>query len=247
LLPEEVKKGKKKSKGIASWPEDERPRERLLRRGAQALTDAELIAILVRSGLQGTSAVELGRQLLERFGSLRAMVEAPMLALLEIKGLKGAKASQLAAAMEVARRVSLPDARERIILKATREAAEYLRSRLQRLPEEHFRALFVNRRGVLLEDSLLAVGSVDQTRPPIRLIVARALQLNATGVIVAHNHPSGAAEASESDRLFTEDLFAALRPIGMKLLDHVIVGEDFVFSFADRGMMEEIALTLSAR
>lgn len=247
MIPEESKKGEKKSKGIASWPEDERPRERLLRRGAQALTDAELIAILVRTGLKGTSAVELGRQLLKRFGSLRAMVEAPILALLEVKGLKGAKAAQLAAAMEVARRVSLPDRRVRVTLKDTRETTEYLQSRLRGLSEEHFRALFLNRRGALLEDALFAAGSVDQARPPIRLIVARALQTNATAVIVAHNHPSGAAEASESDRLFTEDLFAALKPIGVKLLDHVIIGQDSGFSFADRGMMEEIALTLSAR
>ena len=116
--------------------------------------------------------------------------------------------------MEVARRVSMPDPQNRIILKKTREVADYLRSRLQGLSEEHFRVLYLNRRGGLLEDALLAIGSVDQARPPIRLIVARALQANASVVIVAHNHPSGAAEPSESDRLFTEDLFAALKPIG---------------------------------
>jgi len=234
---------KRVSKGIISWPEEERPRERLLNRGPQALTDAELIAILIRVGLKGTSAVEMGRQLLKRFGTLRAMVEAPVSALLEVKGLKGAKAAQLAAAMEVARRVSLPDARKRITLKSTREAADYLRSRLQGLSEEHFRVLYLNRRGGLLEDALLAIGSVDQARPPIRLIVARALQANASVVIVAHNHPSGAAEPSESDRLFTEDLFAALKPIGVKLLDHCIIGGDAVYSFADHGLMDEIAIT----
>ncbi len=232
-----------KSKGIVSWPEGERPRERLLRQGAQYLTDAELVAILLRVGLQGTSAVELARQILKQFGSLRALAEAPLSALLEVKGLKGAKTAQLAAAMEVARRVSLPDARKRLILKSTREAADYLRSRLQGLSEEHFRALFLNRRGTLLEDALLAVGAVDQARPPIRLIVAKALQTNASAVIVAHNHPSGAAQASESDRLFTQDLFGALKPIAVKLLDHCVIGGDAVYSFADDGLMDEIALT----
>jgi DNA repair protein RadC len=232
-----------KSKGIVTWPERERPRERLLRLGAHSVTDAELVAILIRVGVQGTSAVELARQVLKKFGSLRALAEAPLSALLEVKGLKGAKAAQLIAAMEVSRRVSLPDGRKRTTLKSTREAADYLRSRLARLSEEHFRALFLNRRSALLEDALLAVGSVDRATPPIRLIVTRALQVNASAVIVAHNHPSGTAEASESDRLFTQRLFTALKPIGVKLLDHFIIGGDMVYSFADNGLMDEIALT----
>ncbi|MBS3920462.1 MAG: DNA repair protein RadC [Deltaproteobacteria bacterium] len=233
---------KAKSRGIVAWPEGERPRERLLRQGAQALTDAELVAILLRVGVKDTSAVEMARLILKKFGSLRAVAGAPLSALQEVKGLKGAKAAQLAAAMEVGRRISLPDARDRISLKNTNAAAKYLQSRLQGLPEEHFRALFLNRRGTLLEDALLAVGSVDQARPQIRLIVARALQANASMVIMAHNHPSGAADASESDRFFTEDLYAALKPIGLKLLDHIVIGESSVFSFADSGMMDEITL-----
>lgn len=234
-----------KSKGIVAWPEGERPRERLLRLGAQSLADAELVAILLRVGVQGTNAVELARQILKKFGSLRALAEVPVSALLEVKGLKSAKAAQLAAAMEFARRVSLPDARERVVLKKTSEAAEYLRARLQGLSEEHFRALLLNRRGTLLEDALLAVGTVDKARPPIRLVVARILQANASAVIIGHNHPSGAAEPSESDRLFTEDLFGALAPLGAKLLDHVIIGDVATFSFADSGLMTEIALSSS--
>ena len=238
-------KAPRNSLGIVSWPEGERPRERLLQKGAQSLTDAELIAILLRIGVKGTNAVELARQILKKFGSIRALTEAPLSALLTIKGLKNAKAAQLAAAMELARRVSLPDSRKSIILKKTQEAADYLRSRPQGLAEEHFRALFLNRRGVLIEDALLAVGSVDQARPPIRLVAARALQANASALIAGHNHPSGAAEPSESDRLFTEDLFAALRPINVKLLDHVIIGEASFYSFADSGLMDEIALSKS--
>jgi len=234
-----------KSKGSVAWPEGERPRERLLRLGAQSLTDAELVAILLRVGMQGTNAVELARQILKKFGSLRALAEVPVSALLEVKGLKGAKAAQLATAMEFARRVSLPDARERVVLKKTSEAAEYLRARLQGLSEEHFRALLLNRRGAMLEDALLAVGTVDKARPPIRLVVARVLQANASVVIIGHNHPSGAAEPSESDRLFTEDLFGALAPLGVKLLDHIIIGDATAFSFADSGLMAEIALSSS--
>src|SRR5437667_2534552 len=132
---------KARSKGIVSWPQEERPRERLLSRGAQALTDAELVAILIRVGFKGTSAVELGRQLLKKFGSLRAMVEAPVIALLEIKGLKGAKAAQLIAAMEIARRVGLQARRGELRITSTAAAADYLRDRLRGLPDEQFRVL----------------------------------------------------------------------------------------------------------
>ena len=130
-----MSESKTKTTGIASWPQDERPRERLLSKGAQALTDAELVAILLRVGFKGTNAVEMARQLLKQFGSLRAMVEAPVIALLEVKGLKGAKAAQLIAAMEIARRVSVPAERKRLVMKSTAAAAEYLRERLRGLAE----------------------------------------------------------------------------------------------------------------
>ena len=143
---------KNKSKGIVSWPEEERPRERLLSRGPQALTDAELIALLIRVGYKGTSAVELGRQILKRFGSLRAMVEAPVIGLLDVKGLKGAKAAQLTAAMEIARRVVVPTKRGHLQIEGTNAAADYLRERLNGLPEEQFRVLYLNRRKGLLDE-----------------------------------------------------------------------------------------------
>jgi len=230
------------SKGIVSWPQEERPRERLLSKGAQALTDAELVAILIRVGFKGTSAVELGRDLLKLFGSLRAMVEAPVIALLEVKGLKGAKASQLLAAMEIARRASVPSRRGQLVIKSTRAAADYLRERMRGLADEQFRVLYLNRRKALVEDALIAQGAVDSVRPPLRGIVARALQVNATAIIAAHNHPSGVAEPSESDRLLTQDLIAACRPLGLNVLDHVIVGDETTFSFADSGLLDELEL-----
>ena len=232
----------KKSRGIVSWPEEERPRERLLSRGPQALTEAELIAILIRVGFRGTSAVELGRQILKRFGSLRAMVEAPVLALLEVKGLKGAKASQLIAAMEIARRVAVPTERKQLQIKSTSAAADYLRERLRGLSDEHFRVLYLNRRSALLDDALMAQGAVDSVHPPLRNIIARALQVNASALIAAHNHPSGTAEPSESDRLLTLDLIAACHPIGIRVLDHLILTDNAHYSFADSGLLTELTL-----
>lgn len=230
------------SKGIVSWPEDERPRERLLSRGPHSLTDAELIAILVRVGFQGTNAVELGRQLLKQFGSLRAMAETPLSAMLDIKGLKGAKVAQLAAAMEIARRVSLPDKREHILIKGTTQASEYLRERLRGLPDEHFRVLYLNRRNRLLDDVLIAQGAVDGVKPPLRSIINHALRTNASSLIAAHNHPSGLPEPSESDIILTRDLISAARPLGMKILDHIIVGEETTYSFADSRLLDELEL-----
>jgi DNA repair protein RadC len=232
----------KKATGISAWPQEERPRERLLLKGAQALTDAELVAILIRVGIRGTSAVEMARQLLMQFGSLRAMVEAPVIALLEIKGIKAAKAAQLLAAMEIARRVSIPVERRRLKIKSTSAAAEYLRARLRGLAEEQFRVLYLNRRNALLDDCLIAQGSVDSVRPSLRNIVARALQVNASALIAAHNHPSGAAEPSESDRILTQDLITATRPIGLRVLGHVIIGDEADFSFADTGLLDELQL-----
>lgn len=233
---------RKISKGIISWPEDERPRERLLSQGPHALTDAELIAILVRVGFQGTNAVELGRQILKQFGSLRAMAAAPLSALLDIKGLKGAKVAQLAAAMETARRVSLPDKRKELLIKGTSQAGEYLKERLRGLPDEYFRVLYLNRRNRLLDDVVIAQGAVDGVKPPLRSIINHALRTNASCLIAAHNHPSGLPEPSESDIILTRDLISATRPLGMKILDHIIVGEETTYSFADSGLLDELEL-----
>jgi DNA repair protein RadC len=230
------------SKGIVVWPQEERPRERLLSRGPEALTDAELIAILIRVGFKGTNAVELGRQLLNRFGTLRAMVEAPVLDLLSIKGLKGAKVAQLMAAIEIARRVVMPAKTKSLTIKNTKSAAEYLRERLRGLAEEQFRVLYLNRRNALLEDVLISQGIVETAKISVRKILSHTLRLNALGIIAAHNHPSGAAEPSEADRLMMQDLITVMRPLGVKILDHVVVGEEETFSFADSGLLDEIQL-----
>ncbi len=233
---------KQESKGIASWPEDERPRERLLKRGADALTDAELVAILLRVGVKGASAVGLARQLLEKFGSLRAMAEAPTLALLEIKGLKGAKAAQLTAAMEISRRCTLMSGEEKQKILSTKQAGEYLIERLRALPEEHFRILYLNRRNVLLSDTLIARGETAEVQISLRQIVLNALRINSSALIAAHNHPSGGVEPSESDRLLTKDLIAATRPLNIKVLDHLIIGEEEFYSFADEGLLDELEI-----
>lgn len=217
-------------------------------RGAHSLTDAEIIAILLRVGVRGKSAVELARELLKRFGTLQAMMSAPLTAWDGTKGLGKAKLAQLLAGLELGRRASLPALREKTTIKSTQQAATYFRTRLQNLPEEHFRVAYINRQGRLLEDALIAEGTVDSVRPQIRSIIARALQTNSSAIIAAHNHPSGAAEPSEVDKLLTRDIIAACLPLGIKVLDHLIIADKNSFSFADSGLLDELRLeTLAAQ
>ena len=235
-------KQKQTGSGIAGWPESERPRERLLSRGPHALTDAELIAILLRVGVKGKSAVELGRELLERFGSVQRMMSAPLSAWDGIKGIGEAKLAQVLAALELGRRAALPTSQEKTLIKSTQQAAEYFMARLRGLADEHFRVIYLNRRGRLLDDALIAKGTVDTVHPPIRSIVARALQTNASALIVGHNHPSGAAQPSDIDKFLTRDLIAACHPLGIEVLEHVIVTDNEHYSFADTGLLDKLAL-----
>jgi DNA repair protein RadC len=237
-----AKPTKKKSKGIVSWPSDERPRERLISRGPQALTDAEIIAILLRIGIPGKSAIELGRDLLKRFGSIKGMMYAPLDAWQGIKGLGKAKVAQLHAALELSRRAALPDAGGKRFIKSTSQAAEYFMARMAGLAEEHFRVAYISRQGKLLADVIIAEGTVDTVNPYIREIISRALQNNASALIAAHNHPSGGTEPSESDKILTRDLISACHPIGIKVLDHLIVAEGKFYSFADSGLLDELRL-----
>lgn len=235
-------KRKQDRSGIAKWPEDERPRERLLSHGAHSLTDAEVIAILLRVGIRGKSAVELARELLKRFGTVQAMMSAPLTGWDGIKGLGKAKRAQVLAGLELGRRAGLPALREKTTIKSTKQAVNYFMARLLSLPEEHFRVAYISRRGRLLEDALIAEGTVDTVRPHIRTLVSRALQTNASAIIAAHNHPSGIAEPSEVDKLLTRDIIAACNPLGIKVLDHLIVADHDSFSFAESGLLDELLL-----
>lgn len=234
----------RKPSGIAKWPEDERPRERLLTRGAQALTDAELVAILLRVGVQGKDAVTLARELLTKFGSLQGMMTAPLSAWDDIKGVKGAKLAQLQAALEIGRRTAIPTVREKTFIKSTTQAAVYFAARLRGLPHEHFRVAYLNRLGRVLDDALIAEGTVDCVRPPVRVIVTRALQTNASTLLLAHNHPSGSAQPSRADQSLTREVLWACRPLGLHVLEHVIVSENGEYSFAESGLLDQLTLEI---
>ena len=223
---------------ITDWPEGERPREKLAERGAEALSHAELLAIFLRTGVRGKSAVDLGRALLQQFGSLGALFAAAERG--EIAGVSGvgpAKCAQLRAAYELARRALESDARDSELLASPHAVRRYLQYTLEHKPHEVFAAVWLDAQHRILEYQELFAGTLTQTSVYPREVVKFALQHNAAAVIFAHNHPSGVAEPSPSDRMLTETLKRALELVDVKVLDHFVVGRGAAMSFAERGLL----------
>ncbi len=208
---------------IKDWPASERPREKLLQYGAEALTDAELLAIFLRTGVTGTSAVELAQQLLDHFGSLAALMEADLDTFCQAKGLGQAKYVQLQATLEMARRTL----RNRLQLGQRFDSAETAGTYCQHLlggrDHEAFAVLYLDTQHRLIEDEILFRGTLTETAVHPREVARNALGHNAAAVIVAHNHPSGELTASDADRQLTERLSRALDLLDIRLLDHIIV------------------------
>lgn len=224
---------------ITDWPDDQRPRERLIARGAGALSDAELLAIFLRVGVKGMSAVDLARALLAHFGhSLGRLAAATPQELIAVKGIGPAKAAQLVATLELARRGLHEDLRERTTLNAPGAVRDWLRLRLAPLQHEVFIALWLDAQNRLIADTELSRGTLTQTSVYPREVVKQALAQNAAAVIFAHNHPSGVAEPSPADELLTRALKQALALIDVRLVDHFIVaGNAAPLSFAERGLL----------
>jgi DNA repair protein RadC len=222
---------------IADWPEDERPRERFLKHGANALSEAELLAIFLRTGIAGANAVELGRQLLARFGNLQRLFAAPLSEVASVRGLGPAKYVQLQAVIEMARRALEEDIRERDAMSSPQTVREFLRLTLGDKAHEIFMAMFLDAQNRLLGSEELFRGTLTQTSVYPREVVKTALRYNAAGVIFAHNHPSGVAEPSRADELLTQTLKQALSLVEIKTLDHFIVAGSRTLSFAERGLL----------
>lgn len=224
---------------IRDWPAAERPRERLAQQGAAALSDAELLAIFLRVGMRGKSAVDLARELLASFdGSLARLAAASTRELARLPGIGPAKAAQLAAALELARRALVDPLKARDALASPQAVRDWLRLSLGNLPHEVFIALWLDAQNRLIASEELFRGTLTQTSVYPREVVKRALAHNAGAVILAHNHPSGLAEPSRADEVLTSSLKQALALIDVKLLDHFIVtGSANPLSFAERGLI----------
>lgn len=223
---------------ITDWPADERPRERLLQHGPAALSDAELLALFLRVGVRGKSAVDLARDLLQRFGSLTRLCQASAEAFSAIPGMGLAKYAQLQAVMELARRALTEEMKRGSLFDSPQAVRDWLRLRLASLPHEVFLVILLDAQHHLLEASELFRGTLTQTSVYPREVVKLALQHNAAAVIFAHNHPSGVAEPSGADELLTRSLKQALALVDVKVLDHFVVGGHAPpVSFAERGLL----------
>jgi DNA repair protein RadC len=222
---------------ITDWPLQERPRERLLALGPQSLADAELVAILLRTGVKGKSAVDVARQLLGRFGSVTALLEAGTERIAETPGLGEAKLAQLQAALELARRALKEEMSSRDALSSPRAVRDYLRLALAGREHEVFVALLLDAQHRVTACEELFRGTLTQTSVYPREVVKCALRHNAAAIIFAHNHPSGVAEPSHADEILTRSLKAALALVEIQVLDHFIVAGTRTMSFAERGLL----------
>lgn len=222
---------------ISHWPAAERPRERLLALGAGVLSDAELIALFLRTGIAGKSAVELARELLSGFGGLRGLLSADQAALRAVRGLGSAKLAQLIAVLELARRSLAEEIGARSALTSPQAVRDYLRLALGTREHEVFVSLFLDAQHRVIAAEELFRGTLTQTSVYPREIVKAALKANAAAVIFAHNHPSGVAEPSQADELLTRQLKEALAMVDVKVLDHFIVAGRSTLSFAERGLL----------
>lgn len=222
---------------ITDWPAAERPRERLLAQGAQALSDAELLAIFLRTGMNGKSAVDLARDLLTRFGSLTALCSSTETDFCAVPGLGPAKYAQLVAVMEMARRALREEITRTDALTSPQAVRDYLRLNLQTREHEVFVAVFLDTQHRVIAVEELFRGSLKETSVYPREVVKRALALNAAAVIFAHNHPSGVAEPSFADETITHALKKALALVDVRVLDHFIVAAGGGVSLAERGLV----------
>ncbi len=218
-------------------PADARPREKLLAHGAGALADAELIALLLRTGLPGVSVLQLAQNMLDHFGGLPGLLRASAADLKHIKGLGPAKRAEIAAVIELARRALVRELATQPVFDAPEQVKAFLQLQLGNLSHEVFAVLFLDAQTRLILMEEMFRGTLTQTSVYPREVVKRALDLNAASVIFAHNHPSGMAEPSRADEVLTLHLKNALALVDVRVLDHFIVGHHEVVSFAERGLL----------
>jgi DNA repair protein RadC len=222
---------------ITDWPEGERPREKLLERGPDSLSDSELLAIFLRTGIPGKSAVDLARELLAGFGGLAGLMGADERRFCEVKGLGRAKYAQLMAVLELSRRYLQTRIAEQDVLTSPEATRDYLKLKLYRLPYEVFACLFLDNRHRVIRYEELFRGTIDGASVHPREVVRKVMETNAAAVIFAHNHPSGVAEPSQADLRITQRLKDALALVEVRVLDHLIVGEGQGTSLAERGLL----------
>ena len=230
--------GHRKRIPINRWPKEDRPREKLLMNGEHTLSDSELLAIILRTGIKGESALDLARRIMQRFKGFRRIGQADLHCWRELKGLGDAKLSQIKAAVEIARRFQEERFKEkRPKIKSSEDIIKILMPRMQDLKKEVFKVLLLNAQNRLIDIIEIEEGSVNQAKPIIREVFQRALESFASFIICVHNHPSGNPRPSREDKEFTQALVAGGEALSVKCLDHIIIGNGDYLSFCDEGLI----------
>tara|TARA_R110000868_G_scaffold169291_5_gene404256 strand:+ start:2220 stop:2894 length:675 start_codon:yes stop_codon:yes gene_type:complete len=222
---------------ITDWPIDERPREKLLKLGPAALSDAELLAIFLRTGIKGCSAVDLARSLLNHFGNLRVLLNASETEFCQVKGLGQAKYVQLQASVEMSKRYFAQKLDKVDTLNSVEQTKAFLQAKLRDQSQEVFAILLLDSQHRLIRYRPMFYGTIDSASVYPRVLVKQALEDNAAAVILAHNHPSGVAEPSQADKQITQRIIAAMNLVDIKVLDHFVIGDGEAVSFAQRGLI----------
>lgn len=224
---------------ISQWPKAQQPREKLIRQGAASLSDAELLAIFLRSGVKGKSAVSLAQDLLSQFEGMQGLINAPLADIYRCYGMGPSKWAQIKAAYELVKRCLHESLSQQAIFSSSKQVREFLQAKIARLEHEVFLCLYLDNSNRLIECQELFRGSIDQTAIYPREIIKECLNRNASALVVAHNHPGGNPLPSPNDEAVTRDLSQALHWVNIALLDHCIVAKHGFFSFADAGLLEK--------
>lgn len=228
----------KKRMPINNWPHEDRPREKLIKYGEHTLSESELLAILLRTGVKGESALDLARKILQKFNTFRNMGKTDLCQWKKIKGLGNAKIAQIKAAIEIGRRFGEEKIKEiRPKIKSSEDIINILMPRMQDLKKEIFKVIFLNSQNRIIDIVEVEEGSVDQAKPIMREVFQEALQQSASFIICVHNHPSGNPQPSRDDRDFTKALITAGEILLVRCLDHIIIGNGNYFSFCDEGLI----------
>ena len=229
---------RKNNSTIKNWPQDDRPREKLLKKGATALSNSELLAILLRSGVRGNSAIDLAREILEKFGTFRNMSHTDVRDWREFKGLGPAKIAQIMAALEIGKRFREDEASAaRQKISSAKDVVDIIMPQMRDLKTEVFKVIYLNTNNKIIDIADAAHGTVNQAVPMVREVIHSALQKFAAAIICVHNHPSANITPSAEDKKITVELAEAARLLGIRMLDHIIIGDGRYFSFADDGMI----------
>ena len=232
------KKSKKSSTGIKSWPAADRPRENLLKKGARALTNSELLAILLRTGIKGSSAIDLARKIMKKFGTFRNMLHVDVRDWKEFKGVGNAKVAHIQSALEIGRRFREDEASTgKQKISTAKDIVDILLPQLRDLKTEVFKVVYLNSNNRIIDITDAAIGTVNHAMPIVREIIHSALQKFAVSIVCVHNHPSANITPSTQDKKFTKELNDAGKLMEIKLIDHIIIGDDKYYSFSDEGIL----------